>query len=253
MGRLAGKTALITGGTSGIGRDTCVRFIREGANVLFTGRDVARGEETLQAIEAAGGSGRFEVHDVTSEEDWKKVMAVAEQHFDQLDVLVNNAGIFSYGPIETVSPEDFEWMWKVNAEGVFLGLKYGLELMRKSPRQGAIVNISSLSGLVGHADVMAYCTTKAASIMMTRSAAIEAAPKVRVNALAPGPVWNELLEREHAGQDMDAMQEYYREDQPLKFLGDSSDVSNGVVYLASDESRHVTGSILRIDAGRGAD
>lgn len=253
MSRLAGKTALITGGTSGIGRDTCVRFAKEGASVLFTGRDVERGQETLQAIEAAGGSGRFEPHDVTSEDDWKRVIKVAEERFGHLDVLVNNAGIFSYGPIENVTPEDFDWMWKVNVEGVFLGLKYGLELMRKNERQGAIVNISSLSGLVGHADVMAYCSTKAASIMMTRSAALEAAPQVRINALAPGPVWNELLEREHAGQDLDAMKEYYREDQPLKFLGDSSDVTNGVVYLASDEAAQVTGMILKIDAGRGAD
>lgn len=253
MSRLLGKTALVTGGTSGIGRQTCVQFAQEGANVLFTGRDIERGAETLEAVKAVGGEGRFEQHDVTSESDWQRIIQLAEQHFGQLDVLVNNAGIFSYGPIEAVTPEDFDWMWKVNVEGVFLGLKYGLELMRKNPNKGSIVNISSLSGLVGHADVVSYCTTKAASIMMTQSAALEAAPHVRVNALAPGPVWNELLEREHAGQDLDAMKEYYKEDQPLKFLGDSSDVTNGVVYLASDESRYVTGSILKIDAGRGAD
>ncbi len=253
MARLEGKTALVTGGTSGIGRETSVRFAREGAKVLLTGRGKERGLETVAAVEAVGGTAWYEPHDVTSEADWKRVIDKAGECFDNLDILVNNAGIFTYGPIEDTTADDFDWMWKVNSEGVFLGLKYGLEMMRRNPNKGAIVNISSLSGLVGHADVMAYCTTKAASIMMTKVAAMEAAPHVRVNALAPGPVWNELLEREHAGQDLEAMKEYYRNDQPLKFLGDSSDVANGVVYLASDESRYVTGSILRIDAGRGAD
>lgn len=253
MARLAGKTALITGGTSGIGRDACLRFAREGASVLFTGRDKARGQETLQQLRDLGGSGRFESQDVTSEADWQRVIELAEQHFGQLDVLVNNAGVFSYGPIEATSPDDFDWMWKVNAEGTFLGLKYGLELMRNNPNRASIVNISSLSGLIGHADVMAYCTTKAASIMMTRTAAIEAAPAVRVNALAPGPVWNELLERAHAQDDLEASKNHYQEDQPLKLLGSSEDVTNGIVYLASDESSFVTGTILRIDAGRGAD
>ncbi|MFK8021937.1 MAG: SDR family NAD(P)-dependent oxidoreductase [Pseudomonadales bacterium] len=253
MARLSGKTALITGGTSGIGRNATLRFVREGARVLFTGRDKARADETLAEIEELGGEGYFEPHDVTSEADWQRVIAAAESHLGSLDVLVNNAGIFSYGPIEDTTPEDFQKMWSVNVDGVFLGIKYGLSLMKKNPRKGSIVNISSLSGMVGHADVVSYCTTKAASIMMTRTAAMEAAPHVRVNALAPGPVWNELLEREHAGQDAEETKEYYKESQPLKLLGESADVTNGIVYLASEESRFVTGSILRIDAGRGAD
>ncbi len=251
--RLDGKVALITGGTSGIGRDAALRFAAEGAQVIFTGRSRERGQSTLDEIKASGGEGWFYEHDVTSESSWQDVVAQVNREFGKLDVLVNNAGIFLYGPVEDTPLDDFQVMWKTNVDSVFLGMKHCLPLLRASEGTASIVNVSSLSGMVGHPDCVSYCSSKAASLMLTRVMALEAAPQVRVNALAPGPVWNELLERAHDGQDAEEMKTYYRESQPLKLMGDSSDVSAGLVFLASEESRYVNGSLFRIDAGRGAD
>lgn len=251
--RLQNKLALITGGTSGIGRDAALRFAKEGAQVIFTGRNKERANSTLQEIEALGGKASFYEHDVTSEASWQDVTRQVTETFGKLDVLVNNAGIFLYGPIEDTPLEDFQVMWQTNVDSVFLGMKYCLPLLRASEGTASVINISSLSGMVGHPDCVSYCSSKSASLMLTRVMAMEAAPKVRVNALAPGPVWNELLERAHEGQDAEEMKTYYRESQPLKLMGESADVTGGLVFLASQESRYVNGSLFRIDAGRGAD
>ena len=251
--RLQNKLALITGGTSGIGRDAALRFAKEGAQVIFTGRNRERAQGTLEDIEAAGGKAWFYEHDVTSEASWQDVTRQVAEAFGKLDVLVNNAGIFLYGPIEDTPLEDFQVMWQTNVDSVFLGMKYCLPLLRASEGTASVINISSLSGMVGHPDCVSYCSSKSASLMLTRVMAMEAAPKVRVNALAPGPVWNELLERAHEGQDAEEMKTYYRESQPLKLMGESADVTGGLVFLASQESRYVNGSLFRIDAGRGAD
>ncbi len=251
--RLQNKLALITGGTSGIGRDAALRFAKEGAQVIFTGRNKERANSTLQEIEALDCQACFYEHDVTSEASWQDVTRQVADTFGKLDVLVNNAGIFLYGPIEDTSLEEFQVMWQTNVDSVFLGMKYCLPLLRASEGTASVVNISSLSGMVGHPDCVSYCSSKSAALMLTRVMAMEAAPKVRVNALAPGPVWNELLERAHEGQDAEEMKTYYRESQPLKLMGESADVTAGLVFLASQESRYVNGSLFRIDAGRGAD
>ena len=251
--RFAGKKALVTGGTSGIGKETVLRLVKEGAEVMFTGRDQSRASEVLKEIEALGGRGCFQQQDVTNMDDWVKTAEKADEIFHSLDVLVNNAGIFTYGAIEDTSFDEFRNVWRTNVDSVLFGMRHMLPLLEQSEGVSSVVNVSSLSGVMGHPDCVCYCTSKAGSLMLTRVMALEAAPKVRVNAVAPGPVWNELLERAHAGQDIEEMQEYYRESQPMKFLGDSSDVANGILYLASDAARYVTGVIFRIDAGRGAD
>ena len=251
--RFGGKKALVTGGTSGIGKETVLRLVKEGAEVMFTGRDQSRASEVLNEIKDLGGRGCFQPQDVTNMDDWLKTADKAEEFFGSLDILVNNAGIFTYGAIEDTSFDEFKNVWRTNVDSVLYGMRYMLPLLEKSGEVSSVVNVSSLSGVMGHPDCVCYCTSKAGSLMLTRVMALEAAPKVRVNAVAPGPVWNELLERAHAGQDKDEMQEYYRESQPMKFLGDSSDIANGILYLASDAARYVTGVIFRIDAGRGAD
>lgn len=248
-----GQAVFISGGTSGIGRDAALAFGRAGARVVVTGRSVERGEKVVGELQALGAEAFFISHDVTSEPSWVAAMAEARERYGSLDVLVNNAGIFTIGAIENTELADFQQLWRTNVDGVFLGMKYAMPLLREGSGCGAIVNISSLSGLVGHPDCVSYCTSKAASIMLTRVMALEAGPAVRVNALAPGPVWNELLERAHSGQDLEAMKDYYRQTQPLKFLGDSSDVTEGILFLASEDARYITGTAFRIDAGRGAD
>lgn len=251
MGRLADKTAIITGGTSGIGRDATLRFVSEGARVLFTGRNREGAEATLEQVAKLGGEAHFEPQDATLEDDWQRVMRVAGEKFGRLDILVNNAGMFFLKNIEDTTPEEFNRMWRINVDGVFLGTKYGAAAMEAAG--GSIVNIASLSGLVGHELCSAYCSTKAGAVSLTRAAALELAPKIRVNAITPGPVWNELLERTHGADQAEAMKQFYVDTSPLKVLGDSSDVAHGIVYLASDEARFVTGVAFRIDAGRGAD
>lgn len=253
MNRLNGKTAIITGGTSGIGRCTVLNFVEQGAKVLFTGRDQIRAGETLKLVEDLGGDAKFVQHDISDEQDWEKVMSEAEAFLGQVDICVNCAGVFAYGPIEDTSVESFQDMWRINVDGAFLGIKSAMAAMQNNPNGGSIVNVASLSGLVGHASVVSYCSSKAGVIMLSKVAAMEAGPNIRVNAVAPGPVWNELLERAHVNDDTDAMKEYYRTDQPLKVLGSSEDVALAIVYLASDEARRVTGAVLRIDAGRGSD
>jgi NAD(P)-dependent dehydrogenase (short-subunit alcohol dehydrogenase family) len=253
MTRLQDKTLLITGGTSGIGRDAVLRCLQEGARVIFTGRDVERAQQTIAAAGALGANAEFIVQDVTSEQDWSTVCESIENKYGHLDGLVNNAGVFAHSAIEDTSLDDFKWMWRINVDGIFLGIKHTTPLLQRATAQATIVNVCSLSGLMGHPDCVSYCTSKAAAIMLSKVAAVELAPKVRVNALAPGPVWNELLEKAHAAEDAEAMKEYYRTSQPLKRLGKSADVSDGIVYLASDEARYVNGAVLRIDAGRGAD
>jgi len=253
MARLHGKNAIITGGTSGIGRSTVVHFSEQNARILFTGRDQARAEQTLEMAATAGGEAHFIEHDISSEDSWKAVYARGTELFGNIDVAINCAGVFDYSAIEDTSVEEFKKMWVVNVDACFLGIKHAMVAMQKNPNGGSIVNVASLSGLIGHANCVSYCSSKAGAIMLTKVAALEGAPKVRVNAVAPGPVWNELLERAHANDDTDAMKEYYRTDQPLKVLGNSADVAQALVYLASEEARNVTGSVLRIDAGRGSD
>ncbi len=249
-GRLGGKRAVITGGTSGIGRDAVLRFVREGARVVFSGRSRDGAEETLAAVAAAGGEAHYVAQDVTRAADWQALKDAVGKQLGGLDVLVNNAGAFWVRFIQDTTLADFRSMWRVNVDGTFMGLKLGAELM---PGGGSIVNVASLSGLVTHPMCAGYCATKAAIVMMGRGAALEFAGKPRVNSLTPGPVWNELLERTHADDGIDAMKQFYRDTSPLKVLGDSTDVTEGIVWLASDESRFVNGVAFRIDNGRGAD
>ena len=249
-GRLAGRKALITGGTSGIGRDAVQRFVREGATVVYTGRNEDGANETLAGVDDRDRA-HFVHQDVSREADWQSVAAVVRERFGQLDVLVNNAGAFWVKFIQDMTLDDFQSMWRINVNGTFLGIKYGVDLMAGAG--GSIVNVSSLSGLVTHPMCAGYCATKAAIVMLTRGASLEYRGEPRINSLTPGPVWNELLERTHGPENAEDMKAFYRDTSPLKVLGDSTDVTEGIVYLASDESHHVNGVAFRIDGGRGAD
>ena len=251
--RLKGKRVVITGGTSGIGRAAVVACAREGASVVFTGRSSGGARDTLDAAKDSANRIRFVEHDVTDEGQWQTVFNAANDSMGGVDVVVNNAGIFFADPLPDTTPERFQSMWRVNVDGVFLGTKLGAEALSRNQDGGSIVNVASLSGLVGHEYCSAYCSTKAAAIMLTKSAAVELAPKIRVNALAPGPIWNELLQSAHRDDDAEQMRQYYRDTSPMKILGQSEDVANAIVYLASDESRAVNGAVLRVDAGRGSD
>jgi NAD(P)-dependent dehydrogenase (short-subunit alcohol dehydrogenase family) len=198
-GRVQDKIALITGAANGLGRAMSLTLAREGAVIVATDLNAERGESLVAEIAAAGGQARFCVHDVTDEDAWIAVIAHVRAAFGRLDVLVNNAGIGLSGPVTEMSFADWRRQTAVNLDGVFLGVKHGLPLMRESGG-GSIVNVSSIAGIKASANVSGYCATKGAVRLFTKSVALECAAAkdgVRVNSLHPGivetAIWDTLI------------------------------------------------------------
>ena len=255
MGRVSGKIALVTGGASGIGRGCASGLASEGATVVVTDVQDGLGRECVAAIEAAGGRASYLRHDVTSEEAWIEVIAEVKSRFARLDILVNNAGIGLSGPVTEMSLADFRRQQAINVEGVFLGCKHALPLMRAGGG-GSIINISSVAGLTAAPNLAAYSATKGAVRLFTKSVAMECAALkdgVRVNSVHPGiietPIWDSIAGGMPGGAnriDLDAVTQVAT---PLGFKGLPQDIALGVLYLASDESRYVTGAELVIDGG----
>jgi NAD(P)-dependent dehydrogenase (short-subunit alcohol dehydrogenase family) len=250
-GRLLGKGIIITGGTSGIGEDAVYRCLKEGAYVVFTGRDVDRANNVLARAKEISDHVKFIRQDVTNEQDWINLAKDSQAFLPSLDGLLNNAGTFVVGPIEELTLDSFEWLINLNVNSVFLGLKHILPIMRKN-KKGVILNNASLSGLVGHEHCLAYCTSKAAAIQLGNVAALEAAKdKVRVLSLAPGPVWNDML-ADRFGDNPETKQ-YFIDTQPYKELCVPKHISDAIVFFMSDQARYITGTAIKIDCGRGAD
>jgi NAD(P)-dependent dehydrogenase (short-subunit alcohol dehydrogenase family) len=258
MGQVEGKVALVTGGASGIGAGCATRLAEEGAAVVITDLQDAKGEELVAAIEKAGGKARYLHHDVTSEPEWEAIVADVETTEGRLDILVNNAGIAVPSPsITLMKLEDWRRQQAVNVEGVFLGLKHSLPLMRKAGNGGSIINMSSVAGLRGSAILAGYCATKGAVRLLTKAVANECASAkdgIRVNSVHPGlietPIWIAIAGMGQPGAnappDLDAMS---ANAVPLGVKGAPLDIANGVLWLASDQSRYVTGQELVIDGG----
>lgn len=250
MGRVEGKTAIVTGASQGLGRAAAEMLAREGACVVLTDVREAEGAQTREAIVAGGGKAVFVRHDVASEDDWGAVIKAANEHFGRLDVLVNNAGVLFSSKIEETPLEKWRWLMSVNCDGVFLGTKHAIGAMKD--RGGSIINLSSVAGLVGLPDISAYCASKGAVALFTRAAALECAQAgypIRVNSIHPGGIWTPMLEtfvgkRGDAAADAAAAAMH-----PIGHAGEPDDIAYGVVYLASDESKFVTGAELVIDGG----
>lgn len=232
MGRVSGKIALITGGASGLGRADALALAREGARVVIT--DVS--EEAGRAL-AKDIDGEFVRHDVRSEDDWHKAIAHTLARFGKLDILVNNAGIVVPGDIETATLEQYRLLNAIHAEGSFLGCKYGIKAMKANPGStGSIINISSLSAIRGFPGVITYAAAKGAILAMTTTIAAHFREKgyaMRCNAILPGMINTPLLAA--VGADT------------LPGLGQPDDIANTVLFLASDESRHVSGAHIVVD------
>lgn len=232
MGRVSGKIALITGGASGLGRADALALAREGARVVIT--DVS--EDAGRAL-AKDIDGEFVRHDVRSEDDWHKAIAHTLARFGKLDILVNNAGIVVPGDIETATLEQYRLLNAIHAEGSFLGCKYGIEAMKANPGStGSIINISSLSAIRGFPGVITYAAAKGAILAMTTTIAAHFREKgyaMRCNAILPGMINTPLLAA--VGADT------------LPGLGQPDDIANTVLFLASDESRHVSGAHIVVD------
>lgn len=253
MSDLEGRVALVTGGAQGLGAAAAKALAAKGAKVVVS--DIKDGGETAAAVDGA-----YVKHDVTSEEEWIAAVAFAKERFGGLDILVNNAGIFWLKPIVAESLADFRRMQQINVEGVFLGLKYALPAIAERAHQwdggGAVVNLSSVAGLVGAPNLIAYNASKGAVRLMTKAAALEYAPmKVRVNSVHPGIIDTPMMATAAkvleavTGQGSNTIRDGFAERHPLKRMGRDIDVANAVAFLASDAAAFVTGSELVVDGG----
>ena len=255
MDRVAGKIALITGAASGLGAASARLLAREGASVVLTDLNEVAGNAVVRDIEAEGGSAIYVDLDVTSEDQWTRAMALVKQRFGGLNIAMNSAGtnIARSFPTDTLLA-DWRQLMAVNLDGVFLGTKHCLAAMRDStPVNGSIINISSIMGLIGMPDIAAYNASKGGVRLYSKSVALSCAEKrlnVRVNTIHPGFIDTPLLRKAMARFEDDAQaQKVYDALQPVGHLGSPEDVAYGVLYLASDESKFVTGAELVIDGG----
>lgn len=252
MGRVTGKVAVVTGGALGIGAEACRVLAREGATVAVTDLLVKEGEELARSLAAEGLTARFWKLDVTDEAAVAKVFAEVADAFGKLDVLVNNAGIAGANkPTDQLTAGEWDKVMNVNVRGVFFCTKHAIAHMRAAG-QGSIINLSSIYGLVSAPDIPPYHASKGAVRLMTKTDALLYAPeKIRVNSVHPGYIWTplvaELGSRSPGG--VEAFRAFLDGKHPLGHVGDPADIAYGILYLASDESKFVTGSELVIDGG----
>jgi len=260
-GQVQGKVALVTGGVSGIGAAVAELLAREGAAVAVTDIDELRGPEVAAGIKKAGHEAIFLAQDVTSESRWVEVVAEVERRYGRLDILVSNAGIGIMVPsIVEMSLADWRRQTAINLDGVFLSVKHCLPLMRRIGG-GSIIMTSSLAGLRGSANLAGYCATKGGVRLFAKAIAMECASfgdGIRVNSVHPGiidtPIWGKLpTEAGAAGQNAPIdLEERAKLATPLGRPGHALEIAAGVLYLASDASRYVTGTELVIDGGMNA-
>ena len=257
MGQVDGKVALVTGAANGIGAAIARTLAREGAKVVLTDLDAAAGEVVAGEIRKAGGDALYLDQDVTDEDRWTAVVAAVGNRHHRLDILVANAGIAIRGPLVDMTLADWRRQQAVNLDGVFLSYKHSVPLMRRSGG-GSIIMISSVAGLRGAAGLAGYCATKGGVRLLAKAAAMECAvagDKIRVNSVHPGiivtDIWSRMVnsggnERRNAPLDP---HELAAIGAPLGFAGAAQDIANGVLFLASDAARYMTGSELVIDGG----
>jgi NAD(P)-dependent dehydrogenase (short-subunit alcohol dehydrogenase family) len=244
MGLLDGRVAIVTGGARGIGAATAAALTREGASVVIADVLEEEGASTAKQLKQAGAAVQFRRHDVTSEADWAGLMGACETAYGGLDILVNNAGILLVKPILETSLAEYRRVQSVNAEGAFLGMRAAIPLIVKRahrwPGGGAIVNMSSIAGLVGASHASAYCASKGAVRLMTKAAALECrnlGHKVRINSVHPGRVQT----------DMQA-QVTVRADNPAP-IADPREIAEAILFLVSDAASFVVGAELAADGG----
>ena len=249
MGRLEGKTALVTGAASGIGLQTSIRLAEEGARVMMTDINL---EEGLQQAEKLGANATFLKLDITEEEEWISVLGETLKRFGRLDILINSAGMVLIADVEQITLEDWRKVHAVNLDGTFLGCKHGVRVMKEFGA-GSIINLSSISGMIGGFNLAAYNSSKGAVRMLTKSVALHCARAgygIRCNSIHPTFIETPMLESMiRDSPDPEKARQTLVRQVPLRRIGKPMDVANMIVYLASDESTFVTGTEMVIDGG----
>lgn len=252
---LAGKVVVVTGASGSLGRAFAVAAAAEGARVIGTGRNAARGEKTISLIRRAGGEGVFLTHDVTAEDDWRRVMDATLTRYARLDALINNAGDARLGLIDDLALDDLHYVLRLNLEGSFLGMQQAFQHM--GAEGGTVINVTVLTAYGGNAGSTAYGAAKGALAQLTKVAALAGrARNIRVNNIVPGVLFKggELSAgavRVHGGPDgAQRFKERIIAKTPLRRLGEPADAAAAAVYLCSDAARHVTGIDLIVDGGR---
>lgn len=237
--RLDGKVAVVTGASSGLGRAMAERFIQEGAQVVFS--DINPYPEILPE------SGRFLKADTSKSAEVEALVAYAVEQFGKLDIMVNNAGIGLTGELSSLSNEDWDKVIAINLTGAFYGVRAASAYMKEKGIKGSIINIASILGQVGFRTAGAYCASKGGINQLSRTAALELAPLgIRVNSIAPGFIKTNMTK---GIQDNEAANAMLNSTIPLGHMGDPEDIALAAVYLASDESKYATGSVLYVDGG----
>ena len=242
------QTVIVTGSTQGIGREIALKFGQAGANVVINGVDLPQqkemAEQLVTEIEAAGGKAAYLLCDVSKTEDTKKLAAFALEQFGSIDVIVNNAGITRDNLLMRMSEEDWDSVLSVNLKGAFNLIQAAARTLTKQ-RKGAIINMASVSGVMGNPGQANYSASKAGLIGLTKSVAKElAARNIRCNAVAPGFIQTAMTD-----QLKEETKEAYLNAIPLKRFGQVEDIANLVLFLASDRAKYITGQVINVDGG----
>ncbi|MEM6415203.1 MAG: glucose 1-dehydrogenase [Pseudomonadota bacterium] len=256
VGRLDGKKALITGGAQGMGACFAKMFADEGAKVAITDINGDGAEATAASItEKHPDTAVAFQHDVTDPGQWKHILVEIDKRFNGLSILVNNAGISGAGNIETQPFEEFRKLQSINVDSIFIGTQICLPYLRKS-MPGSIINIASTAAWIAHGDMVSYCVSKAAVVMMTKSIALHCTKQkldIRCNAICPAFTRTSMLDPllTFLGDNKEAERKLVR-NVPMKRVGEPEEVGCAAVFLASDEASYITGTEITVDGGLSA-
>jgi NAD(P)-dependent dehydrogenase (short-subunit alcohol dehydrogenase family) len=249
MGRVQDKVALVTGGASGIGFAAAKLFVAEGATVVVADRNAAT---STAAVAELGQRARFHRLDVTREDEWVAVTDAAVRDFGRIDILVNNAGVVLFKDIEATTLDEWRDLMAVNLDGVFLGCKHAVRVM-KDRGGGAIVNMSSVAGMIGHGSLSAYCASKGGVRLLTKSVALHCARKgydIRCNSVHPSFAETPMLQSMiGAARNPEKLAASFASAAPLGRLAQPIEIARTILFLASDESAFTTGAEMVVDGG----
>lgn len=252
MSRIKDKVAIVTGGGMGIGQATSILFAKEGAKVAVTDINDQAGKKVVDKINEEGGEAYFWHLNTGDEKEVKNTFEDIHKKFNKIDILVNNAGIAGANkPTHEITEQEWDTLMQVNVKGVFFCTKHAIPYLKKNG-SGSIINLSSIYGIISAPDIPPYHASKGAVRLMSKTdALLYAKDKIRVNSVHPGYIWTPLVEnfgKQHS-EGLEAFKKEVAKLHPLGHIGEPNDIAYGILYLASDESKFVTGSELVIDGG----